>query len=903
MLVGRDPELRQVDALVSAARIGQSGVLVVTGEAGIGKTSVLGYAVARAEGMHVLRATGTVAERDLPFAALGQLLRLSVEDLDRLPQPQAQALGVALALRPGSGVDRFAVGAGTVTCLTQRAVDHPVLLVLDDAHLMDVPSQEALAFLARRLLADAVAMVVAARADEDCLLAAPDLPTLRLSGLDAAATGLLVGTELAARVCALTGGNPLAIQQLAADPARLLTLPPHAPAPVPAALAEHYARRAAALGPDALRAVQVAAVAGEDLAVVTAACAHLGVPAGLGPAEAAGLVELGPGRVRFPHPLVRSGLYAAATPERRRELHQAVASVLPDAEADRRAWHRSEAAVGPDEATAAELAWVAGRAADRGAFAVAATAAERAAWLSPSAPARGRRLLDAGTWAWQAGQAERARDLLDRALPLDPAPGASTRNRRLRGVVAARCGSVEEARDVLLAAGAAAPDASEAIACYAEAVNACLYLGDAAASLVAAERVEALLEDADGEARRLGLIAAGMARVLAGLDGADLIRAGLDQVDVPRTPEDRGLDASAWQLLGALFLRDSRSGRDLVRRAVDQRRAESAVGTLPHLLFHIARDAAASDGWPRAEADYSEAITIARESGQTTELAVSLAGLAWLQARQGRTVDATRHAVEAEALCARAGIHLGQAWARFALADLAAGAGQVATAVQRYTALEESLVGLGVRDVDLAPLPELVELHVHRGERDRARALAEEYRARAEQKGQPWAMARAARARGLVCPPAEVDPAFWAASALHAETLDAYETARTRLAYGARLRRLRRRVDARPPLQEALDAFGRLGATPWAEAAADELAATGATVARPGQSALSSLTPRELQVALALAEGCTTREAASALFLSPKTVEYHLRHVYPKLGIASRAELSRALGGGPGIER
>jgi predicted ATPase len=237
MLLGRECEKRRVDALVAAGRIGQSGVLVITGEAGIGKTALLNYAVTRTEAMTVLRLTGAEAERDLPFAGLAQLLRLSAADLDRLPEPQAQALGVALALRSGRGADRFAVGAGTVTLLTRMSEDRPLCLIVDDAHLVDRPSQEALAFLARRLLADAIVLLISVRSDEPCLFASPDLPQLRLAGIDADATKELVhlarrtpvAPDLVKKVFSVTGGNPLAIRDTPKSPSGCETCRPTRP--------------------------------------------------------------------------------------------------------------------------------------------------------------------------------------------------------------------------------------------------------------------------------------------------------------------------------------------------------------------------------------------------------------------------------------------------------------------------------------------------------------------------------------------------------------------------------------------------------------------------------------------------------------------------------------------------
>ena len=907
MLVGRQPEQRILDALISAARVGQSSTLVITGEAGIGKTALLRYAVDTAIDMRVLRVTGSETEQNLPFAALAQLLRPTAADLDSLPPPQAQALGVALAIRTGDVVDRFAVGAATLTLLTQLSENRPLAILIDDAQLIDVPSQETLAFVARRLLADAVAMIAAVRADEPCVLVSADLPLLELRGIDEAASRELMesrlegpaGPDLTSRVHGLSGGNPLAILELTADAARLPALWPGAPGPVPATLVRLYAQRAEALEPTARAALLLAAAAGDDLPLVARACAARGIDvAALADAERIGLISIDQDRVRFAHPLARSAIYSTATAADRRLLHATIASVIPDADTDRRAWHRSEAALGPDEVVAAEIHALGDRSAARGAVAVAATAFERAARLSPDDSDRARRLLRAGEAAWLAGDGPRARSLLDQSILLVPAPSIRARAQRLRGVIALRSGSITEARAALESAARESErfDPTEALACWAEAITTCFYLADAEGALAAAEQAEALLALGVNERSAvLATVAAGMGRVLAGAGGTEMIRRGVTALaELDPATSDRSDDPS-WLVLGPLFLRESSTGRDLVRRAIDERRDRAAIGTLAHLLFHLARDGATTDRWTAAEGDYTEAIGLAREFGQTTELATASAGLAWLLARQGREVDTRSLAAEAEYLGAMHQVHLARLWSRHALGDLEFGLGRVEVAVDTYTELDALLRRLGVKDVDLSPVPELVEGLIRTGHVDTARTLATAYDEQATAKGQPWALARAARVRALLCPATEVDTCFTTALDLHAATLDRFEEARTQLTYGARLRRLRRRVDARPHLQSAHDDFSRLGARPWADQAADELVATGTTVHRAGASPTSQLTPRELQIALHLVGGKTIREAAAALFLSPKTVEYHLRHVYTKLDIESRAQLAQRM--------
>ncbi len=906
MLVGRDAERQAVDALVAGARLGRSGVLVLTGEAGIGKTSLLEYAASVASGARLLRATGSEAEREVPFGGLAQLFRPTAADLDRLPPPQAQALGVALALRSGPVADRLAVGAAVLSLLVRESEDAPIGLLVDDAHLLDRPSAEALAFACRRLLADPVFVLAAARPGEPGALVEAELPTRTLAGLDLAGTGRLArarGAEVPAASLALvhraTGGNPLAVIALADEPERLREVTPGAPVPVPARIAAWFARRAAGLDPDTHRVLVLAAAGDGDLAALTRACAALGLDAAaLAAAERAGLIAIRSGRAEFAHPLARASVYAAADPADRRMLHRALAAAVPAADADRRAWHLGQAALGPDGAAAAALSAAGDRAAGRGAHAVAATAYERAAQLTVDPGDRAGRLLAAGSSAWRGGEAAWARALLAGVLELDPPARVRGETLGLRGEIEASCGSPERAyRLQVEAAALLADDPSRAMVLLTEAVWASVLSCDAGAVLDAAGRAERLLDrPLSDTARAVGTLAAGMARVFAGRPGAELIRSGVEQLAATDDPAGAPMRPE-WLMLGPLFLRESGTGRTLVRAALDEGRARSALATLPGLMFTIARDGATTEHWTSAAADYGEAIGLARELGQTTMLALLLAGLSWLEARQGHADACRAHAEEALALCARNPISIAQVWAEYAQGELALVSGDVPVAVERLTGVLDLMAELDIGDPDVSPAPELVEAYLRSGRTDEAAELAGRYGADAAAKALPWAQARAARLRGLLCGPDDIDDRFAEALALHERTPDVFESARTRLLYGTRLRRARRRSDARQPLRAALDCFDRLGARPWADLAAAELEATGETVARRGGDERDALTPRELQIALLLAEGRTTRETAAALFLSPKTVEYHLRHVYTKLGIASRAELAVRLAG------
>ncbi len=390
-------------------------------------------------------------------------------------------------------------------------------------------------------------------------------------------------------------------------------------------------------------------------------------------------------------------------------------------------------------------------------------------------------------------------------------------------------------------------------------------------------------------------MATGMSEVLAGRGGGpDHIRAAVPLLQ--STPELRDDPRRlAWLLLAPLFLRDAAAG-DRLRAIVDEVRRRAGVGVLPALLFHVARDQATRDQWPQAQANYAEAIRLARETGQSTELAMSLAGLAWLESRSGHEAECRSNAAEAAEICGLRQINIGLIWVEYALGDLELALGHAEPAVRRLTAVGALLEGLGLADPDLMPAAELVDALMRSGRPDLAVTVADDYAQRARAKGQPWSIARAERALGMVAADhVEAAERFEAALTEHGRTVDVFEVARTRLAYGERLRRAGRRTDARPQLRLAVADFDRLGATCWADRASTELTATGGSVRRSGPGATAPLTSQELQVSLLLAEGRTTRETAAALFLSPKTVEYHLRKVYNKLGIRSRSELAAVL--------
>ena len=925
MLLGRARERQEIGHALARARSGTSATLALAGEPGIGKTALLDYAAGQATGMRLLQARGIESEAQIPFASLLELIRPALPMLGKIPGPQAAAMESALALRPGSGHERFAVGAATLSLLAAYAEDAPVAVVIDDAHWLDGSSAQALLFAFRRLVADPIAVLIAVRDGEPSLLDGADLPTLRLGGLTSDEAAMLVlglAPEAAARLYGATAGNPLALLELASDAHDLALAPEGAPVLVPATIAGAFLRRAGTLSDTTRQALVLAATSGSsDLTTLGRAAAHLGVDlSALAGAEAAGLVTLASGRVEFRHPLARSAIYAGAPAGQRRAAHRALAGALPDRDVDRRAWHLAAAATGPDGAASAALEQAGARSRDRSAYATAAAAYERAGRLAADHGRRGRLLREAAEAGWLAGLADRAVALLDEARAVTSDPVMLVEIDALAGHIATRRGPVMRGHAILTAAAERA-DPERAVPMLAEAASACFYAGNPAEMLAVAERARvALPGGASVRNRFMAAVAVGMARILGGdaAAGAESVRqaTGL-AASSPQVRED--LRLIPWLAVVPLFLREAGTERSLLEPVLRTARAHTAVGALPFILNLLARDQATTDRWAIAEATYSEAISLARESGQQTELAMGLAGLAWLLARRGREPECRRCAAEALRLSNELGTRLSEVWATAALGELELGLGEAAQAAGHFERLERLLAELGITDVNLSPAADLAEAYLWLGDHEAAGRVTAQLMAAAQAKGQPWARARALRCQGMLTAtvrggradggqadggqadsgqadgPGGFAAAFEEAIALHALTPDSFEAARTRLAYGERLRRARSRVRAREQLRAAAEVFERLDAQPWADRARAELAATGETRRARDPNTLDELTPQELQIAVLLTGGKTTREAAAALFLSPKTVEYHLRHVYQKLGIHSREELARVL--------
>ena len=890
MLLGRDRELRELDRALDEAREGTSSVLALVGEPGSASRpcstiwpvvppgcASCGRAASSRRRMSRSPACSSFSGRRSARSA-GSRGR-------RLPRSRARSHSARAPLQ-----DRFAVGAATLSLLAAYAEESPLLVLVDDVHWLDGSSAEALLFAVRRLVADPIAVVLAVREDEPSLLDGAGLPLLQLEGLDREQAGVLLGavsSEAAEHLYRATAGNPLALLELAHEAETVAASPLEQPLPISTSIARSFLRRSATLSEHARQGLVLAAASDTgDLTVLARA--------GLRVDDLAEAERCRPdpaGRRHSSSSAIRSR--APPSTERRRRSSAAPRTARSPTRCP--TWtpigargtsrRRRPARTSPPRSA---LEQAAQRARERTAYSVSATAFERAARLNADDGRRGRLLYQAAESAWLAGQAGRARELLDEAALRAADPQIVS----LRGEIAARRGPVSEGYELLVAAAAdARPE--DAVLMLAEAADAAFYSGAPDKMLAAAEQAAALVEaGADGKAPFYAAVALGTSRIMTGGDGAaDLLRA----VELYETG-DFGDDprALAWAALTAVFLRDAEAGRRLIDRSIATAREHTAIGVLPRLLNRLARDESMSDRWPEAEADFHEAIRLARETGQRSELAAALAGLAWFDGRRGREDDCREHAAESRALCVELGIGFYELWTYTALGELELGLGRPDAAASPLRGAGGSRRGARDRrrrHVACARARRL--LSPSRAGRRRARRCRCTRSARTCQG--PAVGARARRALPRVAGRRFSSRSSRQALTLHQQTLDAFETARTRLAYGARLRRARKRVRAREQLRAALEAFEALGPSPWADAAGVELAATGETARRRDPSTLGELTPQELQIALLLGDGKTTREAAASLFLSPKTIEYHLRSIYRKLDINSRDALAEAV--------
>jgi len=879
--------------------------MVIRGEPGIGKTALLDYAVSHCGAMRVLAARGVEFEANVPFAGLHDLLHSALRLLHRLPAIQAAALRSSLGLGPRIESDPLIIGAAVLGLISAFAEEGPLLVTVDDAQWLDRASSEAIGFAARRLLADPVAILIALREGEESAFLAAGLPELRLRGLDQGATAALlekasnttVSSDLARRAVDATGGNPLALLELGPDAFRLAASPFDSP-PVATSVELAFMRRAEGLSTGARRVLLLMAASGTpELGLVERAAASLGLGTSeVEEAEAAqGLVIERAGSVLFVHPLARAAIYHSASASDRRAAHRALAIAITNPhDIDRKAWHLAAAASGWDADAATALERTAQRARESAGYAAAASAWRESARLTEPPELRAARLFHAAEAAWLAGQAADALDSLGAARELALGLKLQVEIDDLSGHIAIRQGDVTSGYRLLVGAAEtiAAVDRLKAIRILSDTtISSTGVAGTVDTQSIARKGLDLLHADDPPEYAVFAHVAFGASAILAG-QGSDGPRHLQESIaffeKIPKQNTDPLLLTCA--ATAGLYLRDAQVGRDLLARALNLAR-EQAPSSLAGMLFLLGRDAAATEGWPLARARYEESERIARETTQLRWVAGSLAGLAWLDALEGREEECRSHSAGAMEVSDQYSLALFRVWSMIALGQLELGLGRLEPALRHMAACEGFLREVSLNDPDLSPTPDIVDVLVRLGRIDEARAAADRYEPAARLKGLPFALARAARARGLLAGNDGYADEFNAALRYHDATSDVFERARTQLYFGERLRRNRRRLDARKLLRLALGAFDQLGARPWAERAMTELRASGETARVRDDSHRQQLTPQELQVALALADGITTREAGARLYLSPKTIEYHLRHIYEKLDIRSREEL------------
>src|SRR5215210_7639247 len=884
-LHGRTGEQERLLALLGDARVGHSGAVVVVGEPGAGKSALLDMVRTAAEGMLVLDAKGVESEARLPFAALHQLLRPAFGLLERLPSPQADALRAAFALEGGGAPDLYRVPLAVLTLLAEAAEEQPLLCVIDDAQWVDGDSAQALTFAARRLQAERIAIVFAAREGGFDAAALPELSlepldTTAVEAILAARAGAAVARDIARRIASATGGNALAVVELAP----LLTReqlaggePLPQPLPMSSGVERLFADRVRDLPADARLLLLIAAAArslGSDLAALESA-------------EEAGLVRVEAAEIRFRHPLVRSAIYGTARFAQRRAVHRALAETLLDAgEIDRYAWHLAAATLEPDEEVARELEQAAGRARSRNAFTAASAAAERAADLSPSPHEKGRRLAEAASDAWLTGLLPQAARLIEAAEPLVDDPVLLANCHRLRGSIELAAGTSTTAINMLVTAarrlGRVDPRRSlELLALAAEGASLSL---DADASRAIAELASSLdVGDDEHDRFFIGLLV-GFAHHLAG-DRRSSIAAIRDALAIAENEFD-DVDLMLAAGRAGFYVGDDAAALRFHTRIVNRARSIGSIGCLAIAGTRLALAETLTGRWSEANATAEETLRLAEDTGQRELEAHALVWLALIAAWQGDE-DRSRTSLDrARSITAPRPMTLIEDASRWVLGTIELGVGRGAAALAHLEPISHPVLAL------LASL-DRVEAAVASDRPELAQMWLEELEVFAQAAEVAWARARVAHCKAaLVADPAQRETLYADALREHEASSRPFERARTELAYGESLRRHRRRVDAREHLRPALETFLALGARQWAERARAELRASGENARSRRADPEARLTAQEFQVARFVAKGLSNREVGAQLFLSPRTIDFHLRNVFAKLEIASRTELA-----------
>jgi DNA-binding CsgD family transcriptional regulator len=903
-LVNRTSELEHLDKLLADARAGHSAALVLRAEAGVGKTALLRYAARRAAGFRVVQIAGVEAEMELPFAAVHQLCAPMLDRLDAIPAPQREALRVALGLATGNPPDRFLISLATLSLLSAVADERPLLCLVDDAQWLDGASAQILTFVARRLLAESMAILFAVR-EPSAARHFEGLPQLPVHGLsEDAARALLsraipgrIDARVRDRIVAEARGNPLALLELPrgrspVDVAGGFEVP--ALTDVPGRLENHYLRRIEAL-PKATQRLLLLAAADPvgDAALAWRAARHLGIGAdALRPAEDAELLTVG-ARVRFRHPLVRSAVYRAASSADRRAVHQALADAT-DAhnDADRRAWHRAAAAAGPDEEVAAELVRSADRARARGGLAAAAAFLRRAVALTGDPKTRVERAFAAAEASLHAGAFEATLEMLSTAetAPLDDLQRALVALLRAQTALAEQLSG--DVPPLLLAAAEELKPLDPGLAreTYLSALGAAMYGGPPSADdLLAAARAARALPPPPGPPRVVDTLLDGLALLVT--EGRAAAAPALLRATRAFAGDEMPVDEClrwAWVATAAPYaLWDDDGLRALCERQLQLARDAGALGYLPNNLTALGTIAARSGDFAKARALMAEADVIMQATGTRLAPFTELLALA-LEGREAEAVALIEATLEGADLGQGVAVPL----AHWSAAMLYNGLG-------RYEEASEAAAAAISTPHDFVSsmwsLPELVEAATRTGAdgaaRDALERLIETTRPASTDSG----LGIEARSRALVSRREAAEELYREAIIRLRRTSLRADLARSHLLYGEWMRREGRRRDAREQLQTAYRLFTDMGMAAFAERARRELVATGATLRKGRSETRDELTAQELQIALLARDGLSNPEIGARLFLSPRTVEWHLRKVFTKLSISSRKALDAGL--------
>jgi DNA-binding CsgD family transcriptional regulator len=902
-LLGREREREALGRLMEGARAGQGGVLVLHGEPGVGKTALLEYAVEEAQPFRVVRAMGVEREMELPYAALQQLCAPILHLTERLPDPQRDALNVAFGLSVGPAPDPFLVGLAVLGLLSEAAEERPLLCLVDDAHWLDDASARALAFLARRLLADRIVLLFATRERGAALGGFPEIHVGPLGQRDArvlleSVLPARVDERVLERIILETGGNPLALLELprGMSPAQLaggFGLP--AAVPLSAQIEEHFARRLATLPVDARRWLLLAAADPTgDLALVSRAAWRLGIQESAARTLTSdGVLDLS-GGVAFYHPLARSAVYGSASADERNEAHRALAEATdPRTDPDRRAWHRAQATSTPDEAIGEELERSASRAQARGGSAAGAAFLERASVLSVDPARRASRALAAAQAKQQAGAFDDALRLASNAEagPPDVSRHAEVDLLRARVAFAAERGN-EAPGQLLAAARAFEPlDPRRAREIYLDALSAALFAGRLAGPCGAREVAAAVrgLPQLATPPAATDLLLDGLARMITEgpSTGTPAVRAALR---VFGSGDIGAVEGQRWRgwLAGraAGFIWDYETWDSLTMRQIRAARAAGALAELPFAL-------STRVGVCLFGGDVAAAASLNDESKGLAEATDSRIvppyGVLTVAAFRGREDELDRSVATSTEDFLRRGEGMGLTVSLWATALLCNGLARYEDAFAAAAQGTEDPHELWFSNFALV---ELIEAASRSDRVERAAEALDVLATSTRASGTPWALGVEARSRALL---AQGDDA----EKLYREAIDRLEPtrlrvdlARARLLYGEWLRRERRRHDARDELRAAFDFFSGCGMTAFAERARLELRATGEHARTRTVDTVDQLTPQETQVSRLAAQGNTNREIAAQLFISPSTVEYHLRKVFRKLDVRSRTQLA-----------